>query len=78
MEEREALVVHVIDLLTDQQVLCALKKALFPVKLSGRIDALNATWKARKERILEKVLIQENCTKLTLNFYISVLHILNP
>ena len=42
-EEREALALRVIDLLTDQQVLSALKKALFPVELSGRIDALTAT-----------------------------------
>ena len=34
---------RVIDLLTDQQVLCALKNVLFPVELFGRIDALNVT-----------------------------------
>ena len=52
-EEREALALRVIDLLTDQQVLSALKKALFPVELSGRIDALNATLE-RLSRVVEE------------------------
>ena len=52
-EEREALALRVIDLLTDQQVLSALKKALFPVELSGRIDALTATLE-RLSRVVEE------------------------
>ena len=52
-EEREALALRVIDLLTDQQVLSALKKALFPVELSGRIGALNATLE-RLSRVVEE------------------------
>ena len=53
-EEREALAVRVIDLLTDQQVLCALKKALFPLELSRRIDALNATLERLSHLVEEK------------------------
>ena len=53
-EEREALALRVIDLLTDQQVLSALKKALFPVELSGRIDALNATLERLPHLVEEK------------------------
>ena len=45
---------RVIDLLTDQQVLSALKKALFPVELSGRIDALNATLERLPHLVEEK------------------------
>ena len=52
-DEREALALRVIDLLTDQQVLSALKKALFPVELSGRISALNATLE-RLSRVVEE------------------------
>ena len=52
-EEREALALRIIDLLTDQQVLSALKKALFPVELSGRIDALTATLE-RLSRVIEE------------------------
>ena len=44
---------RVIDLLTDQQVLSALKKALFPVELSGRIDALTTTLE-RLSRVVEE------------------------
>ena len=54
IEEREALALRVIDLLTDQQVLGALKKALFPVELSGRIDALNATLERLSHLVEEK------------------------
>ena len=54
VEEREALALRVIDLLTDQQVLSALKKALFPVELSGRIDALNATLERLSHLVEEK------------------------
>ena len=54
VEEHEALALRVIDLLTDQQVLSALKKALFPVELSGRIDALNATLEKLSHLIEEK------------------------
>ena len=32
---------------------------------------MNDDGKARRERIVEKVLIQENRTKLVLNFYIT-------
>ena len=53
-EEREALAVGVIDLLTDQQVLCALKKALLPVELSERIDGLNATPERLSHLVEEK------------------------
>ena len=41
VEEREALAIRIIDLLTDQQVLSALKKALFPTELVGKIEELN-------------------------------------
>ena len=54
VEEREALALRVIDLLTDQQVLSALKKALFPVELSGRIDALTTTVERLSHLVQEK------------------------
>ena len=38
VEEREALALRIIDLLTDQQVLSALKKALFPSSLVYNIQ----------------------------------------
>ena len=45
---------RVIDLLTDQQVLSTLKKALFPVELSGWIDALNETLERLPHLVEEK------------------------
>ena len=63
VEEREALAIRIIDLLTDQQVLSALKKALFPTELVGKIEELNNVIGRLSTKLSEKedrVVVLEN------------------